>query len=96
MLRDHLEDQLADLFGNSPTSTDSFPCLAEHGPICFESYSVPASNRLRLDQNENVLPARPEAAGHDPKQLIEWPQAWPGMLAFQDGKLLAQGEVLKN
>ena len=37
-----------------------------------------------------------KAARQYPKQLIEWPQGWLGMLAFQDGKLLTQGDVLKN
>jgi hypothetical protein len=96
ILRDHPEDQFTDLFGNSPTATNPLSYLAEHGPIRFESGPVPPSNRFRQDQNEHLLPSRPEAARQQPKQLIEWPQLGSGMLAFQDGKLLAQGEVLQH
>ena len=82
ILHDHLEDQLTDLFGNSPTATDSFSYLAEHGPMRFESCPVPASDGLRLDQNEHLLPWRPEAASLDPEEFVERTEFGPGMLAF--------------
>lgn len=96
ILRDHLEDQLTDLFGNSPTATDSRSYLAEQGPVRLESGPVPASNSFRQDENEHLLPSRPEAARQHPKQPIEWPQSGPGIFAFQDDKLLAESEVFQH
>ena len=40
--------------------------------------------------------ARPDAAHQYPKQLVEWPQPWPGMFAFQDSKLLPESEVFQH
>jgi hypothetical protein len=57
---------------------------------------MPPGNSFRQDQNEHLLPSRPEAARQHPKQLIECPQPGPRMFAFQDGKLLAQGEILQH
>ncbi len=93
ILRDHLEDQLTDLFGDSPATAASFSHFAKHRPIQFVSSLVPPNNSFRQHQKESLLPLRPEAAREHPKQLIEWPQFWPGMFAFQDGKLLPESEV---
>jgi hypothetical protein len=95
ILRDHLKDQFADLFGNS-SAADSLSYLAEHGPIRLESDPMPPSNSFWQDQNKHLPPSRPEAARQHPKQLIEWPQPGPGMFAFEHGELLAKGEVLEH
>jgi hypothetical protein len=89
----HLEDQVTDRFGDSTATADSFSHFAEHGPIQFEPSPVPPNNSFRLDEKKRLLPLRPEPAHQYPKQLIEWPQSWPGMFAFQDGKLLPESEV---
>ena len=70
-----------------------YPHLAEHGPIQSEPGLMPPNNSIRQDDDERLLPLRPEAERQHPKQLIEWPQSWPGMFAFQDGKLLSESEV---
>ena len=76
ILRDHLEDQLTDLLGDSPSSAHAFPHFAEHGPVQFESSLVPANNRFGQDEKERFLPIRPEAARYDPKESVECPQSW--------------------
>jgi len=96
ILCDHLKDQLTDLFGDSAATADSFSHFAEHGPIQFESGLVPPNNSVRQDDDERLLPSRPEAASQYPKQLIEWSQSWPGMFAFQDGQLLPESEVFED
>jgi hypothetical protein len=89
-----LEDQVTDLFGDSTATADSFSHSAEHGPIQFEPGLVPSHHCLWEDQNERFFPCGPETARHDPEEFIEWTQPGSRVLAFQDGELLAQGEVL--
>jgi|ERR1035441_4623188 hypothetical protein len=88
------KDQVADLFRDSSATADSFSHFAEHGPIQFEPSPVPPNHSFRLGQNQRLPPLRPEAAHQYPKQLVEWPQSWPGMFAFQHRELLAKSEVL--
>jgi hypothetical protein len=57
---------------------------------------VPASNRLRLDQNKHLLPPRPDAARQDLEEFVERLDLGSGMLAFQDGELLTEGEILHH
>ena len=94
ILRYHLEDQVTDLFGDSTTTADSFSHSAEHGPIQFEPGLMPTHHCLWEDQNERFFPGSPETARHDPEEFIERAQPGSRVLAFQDGELLAQGEVL--
>src|SRR5712692_521625 len=67
ILGDHLEDQLTDLFGNSRPTADSFSHLAEHGPIQFESGSVPPNHGFWQDDQKRLLPLRPAASRQHPK-----------------------------
>jgi hypothetical protein len=60
---DHPEDQLTDLFGDSPATADSFSHFAAHTLIRLESSMVPPHNGFRQDEKERLLPSRPEAAG---------------------------------
>ena len=39
---------------------------------------------------------RPEAAGYEPKQFVEWVQSGLRVLAFQDDQLLAKDEVFQH
>lgn len=96
ILRDHLEDQLAYLLGNSPTTPDSSSHFAEHGPIQFEACLVPPNHGFRQGEHECVLPLRPEGANYNPEQFVERTELWPGMLAFQHRELLAEGEVFQQ
>src|SRR5216683_5050183 len=96
ILRDHLEDQVTDLFGDSTATADSFSHSAEHGPIQFEPSLVPSHHGLWEDENERFFPVGPETARHDPEEFIEWTQSGSRVLAFQDGELLAKGEILEQ
>ena len=93
ILRDHLEDQVTDLFGDSTPAADSFSHSAEHGPIQFEPSLVPPHHGLWEDENKRFFPVGPETARHDPEEFIEWTQPGSRVLAFQDSELLAKGEV---
>jgi len=93
---DHPEDQLTDLLGDPPATTDSLSHLAEHGPVQFESSLVPTDDGFRRDEKESLPPWRPEAACHHPEELIERTQPRLRMLALQYHELLAEGEVLQQ
>src|SRR5712691_10287283 len=92
----HLEDQIADLVGNPLPATDPLSHSAEQGPVQPESGLVPASNRLRHEQKERLLPGGPESAGRHPEELIEQVESWLGVLAFQNRELLAKNEILQQ
>jgi len=55
---------------------------------------MPPHHRLGEDQKERLFPVGPETARHDPEEFVEWAQSGSRVLAFQDGELLAEGEVL--
>jgi hypothetical protein len=66
-----LENQLADLFGNSFSATHWLSRFAEDGPIQPESRSVPADHSFRRDEVEPLFPVGPESTSGDPKKLVE-------------------------
>ena len=72
ILDNHAEDQLVDLFGDSPATADSFSRLAEHRPVQPEPTPVPPSHRFWQNENQRFFPSRPESACHNPEQLVQW------------------------
>ena len=96
ILGDHLEDQVTNLPGDSSAAADAFPHPAKHGPVQFESCPMPTDHGFRQDENECVLPLRPETSNYNPEQFVERTELWSGMLAFQDHELLAEGEVFQQ
>src|SRR5260370_33242304 len=93
--RGHREVQIADLMVNCPSAT-SLSRFAEHRPVQPESGPMPASNRLRHEQKERILPGGPESAGGHPEELIEQVESCFGVLAFQNRELLAKNEILQQ
>ncbi len=96
ILGDHLEDQLTNLPGGSSAAADAFPHVAKHGPVQFGSCPMPADHGFRQDENECILPLRPETSNYNPEQFVERTKLRPGMLAFQHRELLAEGEVFQQ
>src|SRR5208337_5237499 len=88
VLGNHLENQSAELFGNSFSATHPLSRFAEDGPIQPESRAVPAGHSVRNDQIEALFPAGPESTSNDPKKLVTQTQLWFGMRAFKRGELL--------
>ena len=66
------------------------------GPVQFESGPMPSSDRFWQDDNEHLLPLRPEMAGEHPEQFIDGAEGGLRVLALQDCELLAKGEVLHH
>ena len=53
---------------------------------------MPTDNGLRLDDDQRLAPARPQARQDDPENPIDHPKRWPEPFPLQDSHLLAEGE----
>jgi hypothetical protein len=95
VLSNHLEDQLANLFGDPP-SPDLLTNSGDQFPIQTEPRSVPTDDSFGRDDNENLFPSRPESTNRDPEEPVDECQAWPRMPTFQDRELLAEREILQD
>lgn len=90
VLARHTSDDLERL------AIDVAPAVARaEAPVEPEPGAMPAHHGFRLDHNERIHPARPEAPQRHPEQAVEVVEARPGVLAFENGELLAQGEYLQ-
>ncbi len=87
----HLHDQLSDLGGDRRPARPALPA-----PVEAQALSVPAEDRLGLDQDESLAPSGPELREPDPHQSIGGPKLGspPRALALEDEELMAQGEYL--
>jgi hypothetical protein len=47
IVSDHLKDQFTDLLGDPAATAHWFSHFAEHGPVQFETESMPAHNGVR-------------------------------------------------
>ena len=57
---------------------------------------MPSNDRLWLNKHQGSLPVRPEPSQNNPEGSICDLDLRPRVLRLQDGKLLAQSEVLKE
>src|SRR5260370_41244538 len=95
-MHEHLEDQIGDLVGDPVPATDSRSHTAEEGPVRPESGPVPASNRLRHEQKERLLPGGPESAGGGPEELIEQVESRFGVISLQNREFRAKNEIFQQ
>ena len=71
ILRDHLEDQIPNLLRDSASATRLAPDFGQDAPIELKSSSVPPNNGVRKNDDENLLPIRPNLTGGDPEQFVK-------------------------
>jgi hypothetical protein len=57
---------------------------------------MPANNGLRLDENQRLLPSRPEPFKRHPEQPVESSKSRLWMSLLQDRKLLPKRQVLQK
>ena len=57
---------------------------------------VPADDGFRRDQDEGLLPSRPDPPSNHPSELIEKPETRARMSTFQRDELLTQSEILEK
>jgi hypothetical protein len=97
ILDDHSEDQLAH-FLRSLSSPDR-PAGADFGnelPVQPESSEMPPDHRFRSDDDEGLLPIRPDSPSNYPEEPVEDAKAWPPMPPLQYGQLLTEDKVLQE
>ncbi len=57
---------------------------------------MPADDSFRRDQDEGVLPSRPDPPSDYSEELIEKPETWARMSTLQHDELLTQSEILEK
>ena len=62
-------------------------------PVELEPRSMPTDDGIGIDNDERVLPSRPESEEGDPERAIEWRDHWFGFLLAVSGKLLTEGQL---
>ena len=95
VLDNHLEDQFTQLLGRRPPAAPS--TLSGYPfPVEPESCTVPADDRIWLNDEQNATPIVPDSPHDQPKRLVDDSDSRPPILPSQDNKLLTQGEIFKN
>ena len=56
----------------------------------------PAGDGFRRDQDEGLLPIRPDAPSNHPEELIEMPETRARMSTLEHDELLTQSEILEK
>src|SRR5271156_539092 len=83
------EDEFAEFNADAlPAGANSMP--REPGPIESEAGAVPSHNRFRLNENQCLLPGRPEPAQYHPEKSVG------NSYATKDSKLLPEGEIFQE
>ena len=95
VLRHHTEDQLPNV-RRQLFPTDPFSRRGDPTPVPAKPRTMPADDRLWMDEHEGLLPSTPETTGEDPKDFVNRPHPRPGMLALQHGQLLPKSEILQE
>jgi hypothetical protein len=93
VFRNHLENQLTDLFRDR-SSAERLMDSGDEPPIQLEARPMPAHNRIGRHDDERSLPGRPEAAQPNPEDFVDDAQLGASVLAFENGQLLTEGEIL--
>ena len=57
---------------------------------------MPSNHGVRLDDDEDGTPIRPEAGQPSSEDAVALPESWPFRALLQDRKLLPEGEVLEG
>jgi len=57
---------------------------------------MPADDRLRIDEQERLLPSTPETTGEYPEDFVNRSHPGSGMLALQQSQLLPESEIFQE
>ena len=95
VLGNHAEDQITNFLG-CHLSPNLPPDSGNQTPIETKTSPMPTNNGFRCDDDQGLLPTRPETTSNNPEQPIEATEARPWTSQFQYDKLLAQGEIFEE
>jgi hypothetical protein len=62
--------------------------LGNQSPIHVKAGTVPADNSFRSDDDERLLPFRPQPANRNPEELVKQMKSWSRMASIQHNQLL--------
>ena len=91
----HAKDQIANFFRN-PSSADPPARFGDSTPIECKPRSMPTDHGLGTDDHQGLFPFRPKPSCHDPEQLIQGCEPWPGIPSLHCQELLTESLVLKQ
>ena len=92
ILRNHLEDQLADLLADG-SPAQRLSRSAKEPPVKLKTSTVPPDHSIGRDHNEGIFSRRPEAPERNPEQLIQGCQSGASVCPLEDGQLLTKREI---
>lgn len=95
VFNDHTEDQFPNLLrrrASSDLPTDS----GDQPPVHTKTSPVPADDCFGSDDNEGLLPSRPDPPSDYPEELIEGSEARARMSTLQRDELLTQSKILEK
>jgi hypothetical protein len=95
IVSDNPKDQLPNLLRRR-SSSNLCPDSGDQSPVHTKNTPVPADDRFRRDDEEGLLPSRPEPPSDYPEELIEEGETRARMVTFQHTELLAEHEILQN
>jgi hypothetical protein len=95
VLNDHPEDQFPNLL-RRPSPSNLPPDSGDQPPVHTKTSSVPAGDGFWRDEDEGLLPSRPDPPSDDPEELIEKPETRARMSTLHRDELLTQSEILEK
>jgi hypothetical protein len=65
-------------------------------PESAKAFPLPSNDRVGLDVQQGITPARPEAAERNPKQPIQARQSWALTFSLEGLELHSQSDILEG
>ena len=95
VLNDHPQDQFPNLL-RCRSSSGLPPDPGDQPPVHTKTSPVPADYGFGRDDEEGVLPSRPDPPSEYPGELVEGVEARARMSTLQHDELLTQSEILEK
>jgi hypothetical protein len=92
---DHTEDQFPNLL-RCRSSSDLPPDSGDKPPVYTKTSPVPADDGFGRDDDEGLLPSRPDPPSDYPEELIEEVEARARMSTLHRDELLTQNKILEK
>jgi len=92
---DHTEDQFPNLL-RCRSSSDLPPDSGDKPPVYTKTSPVPADDGFGRDDDEGLLPSRPDPPSDYPEELIEEVEARARMSTLERDELLTQSKILEK
>jgi hypothetical protein len=93
VLNDHAEDQFSN-FLRRRFSSNLPPDSGDQPPVHTKTSPVPADDGFGRDDDEGLLPSRPDPPSEHPEKFIEEVEARARMSTLQRDELLTQSKIL--